>query len=84
MTDQPPERPQVDPSPVPTAFSVGTVRADDGTPVVVLQVQTPVGNAVYFLDPGIAVGVGNALRAEGKAGVSRLAVPNNGLVVPGR
>ena len=82
--DVAPEPPQVPPAPVPTAFSVGTVRADDGTLMVVLQAQTPVGMAIYFLEPGVAVQVGNALRAEGKAGVSRLAVPANGLVVPGR
>ena len=83
--DEPQAQPaQVPPAPVPTAFTVSTVRAEDGSALVVIQAQTPVGMAVYFMDAGFAVQLGNALRAEGKAGVSRLAVPANGLVVPGR
>lgn len=71
----------VAPQPVPTMFVVGTMETTDG-PRVVLQAQTPVGVAVYFLEPGAAVQVGNHLRNEGKAGVSRLTVPKSGLIVP--
>lgn len=73
----------VSPAPVRTMFVVGTMETPEG-PRVVLQAQTPVGVAVYFLEPAAAVQVGNHLRSEGKAGVSRLAVPQSRLVVPGR
>lgn len=75
----------IQPQPVPTQFTTGTLPTVDGRSWVVLQVETPVGVAMYFLEPGAAVAVGNALRNEGKKGVgSKLAVPPNGLVVPGQ
>ena len=83
--DEPTNTPQVQPTPVPTAFTTGTLRADDGRAWIVLQVETPVGIAMYFLEPAAAVQVGNALRSEGKAGLGpKLVTPANGIVVPGR
>lgn len=89
MSDQPVE-PNADAGvafgPVPTSYSiVPDVPTSDGRSMVALQMQTPVGISVYFIEPGAAVQFGNALRAAGKAGVSRLAVPRNGngLIVPG-
>jgi hypothetical protein len=73
----------VEPAPVQTAFAVATVPTPDGQALVVLRTQTPVGISMFFMDPASAVQLGNALRAEGKAGVSRLAVPPSGLIVPG-
>ncbi len=82
-----PDRPGVRPEPVPTAFGVATAATEDGRALIVLQAQTPVGLAVYFLEPGAAIQIGNALRAEGKAAaapLSKLAVPpSNGLIIPG-
>lgn len=45
MDEPQPQRPSVEPEPVPTAFSVATVRNGDGAALVVLQTQTPVGVA---------------------------------------
>ncbi len=59
----------VAPAPVPTTFGVGRVSAPDG-PLVLLQAQTPVGTAVYFLEPEAAVALARTLRAEGKAALS--------------
>lgn len=85
MDDLTPQPDGIPPGPVPTAFNVGNVPTDQGGEMVALQMQTPVGVSVYFMEPGIAVQVGNALRGAGKAGVSRLAVPPpSRLVVPGR
>lgn len=80
-----PQNLDVQPYPVPTSFTTGSVDADDGSTWVVLQIQTPAGVGMYFLSPEAAVQVGNALRAEGKKGIGpRLVTPTNSLVVPGR
>jgi hypothetical protein len=87
MADAAPADPnQVRPAPIPTSFAVVTVTSAAGDKMVLLQVQTPAGAAFYFLEPASAVQVGNALRAEGKAGLAPaplLVKPTNGLVVPG-
>lgn len=98
MTDQPQSAttPAVQPAPVPanvkvapvpTNVKVAGVRNDQGDAMVLLQLSTPAGVGYYFLDPESAVRVGNALRAEGKAGISRapkVVTPPSGLLVPGR
>jgi hypothetical protein len=90
-TDQPqPQQAITDwaPGPVPTSYSIiPDVPTSDGRSMIALQMQTPVGISVYFIEAGAAVQFGNELRAAGKAGVSRLAVPpganGHGLIVPG-
>jgi hypothetical protein len=85
MTDQPEaDQPQdVPPGPVPTAFAVVTVQNPAGESMVLLRVSTPMGAGFYFLEPETAVQVGNALRANGKAGIRpKLHTPPSGLVVP--
>lgn len=86
MTDQPAVPEDVQPGPVPTAFAVVTVQNGAGDAMVLLRVSTPMGAGFYFLEPETAVQVGNALRANGKAGLSRgpkLVTPPAGLVLPG-
>ena len=75
---------QVSPAPVPTSFNVVTATSEQGVNLVLLQVNTPAGVGVYFMEPGTAVHLGKMLRDEGKASISRLATPPSGLVVPGR
>lgn len=82
-TEPDPDEQSVQPAPVPAAFGVAAAPTTDGGSLIVLQAQTPVGTAIYFLEPAAAVQVGNALRAAGKAGLSRLATPRTGLIVPG-
>lgn len=59
---------QLGQGPVPTEISVGQAVVQ-GNPVVVLQVVTPIGVAMYFLNADAAVQVGQQLaRAGGAAG----------------
>ncbi len=75
----------VQPGPVPTAFAVVTVQNGAGESMVLLRVSTPMGAGFYFLEPETAVQVGNALRANGKAGIRpKLHTPPSGLIVPVR
>ncbi len=84
MTAQPNPPEDVAPGPVPTALAVATVANDAGDSMVLLRVSTPLGVGFYFLEPESAIQVGNALRAEGKAGIRpKLHMPPSGLVVPG-
>jgi hypothetical protein len=71
--------PMVQPQPMPTQFTVGQVRSDQGAMLVVLQVFTPGGQAVYFLDADAAIQVGQSLRLSGKAAKSDLILPGNGM-----
>ena len=87
MTDQPSPPEDIQPGPVPTGFGVVTVANGAGESMVLLRVSTPSGVAFYFLEPAVAVQVGNALRAQGKAGIPRgpqLVTPPSGLVLPGK
>lgn len=61
----------VQPSPVQTTFAVGRTAADNGQVMVVLQAQTPVGNAVFFLEASAAVELARALREDGKAALAQ-------------
>lgn len=89
MTDQPnqPAAPEdVPPGPVPTAFAVATVANGAGDSMVLLRVSTPMGAGFYFLEPEVAIQVGNVLRTTGKAGLSppsKLVTPPTGLTLPG-
>jgi hypothetical protein len=60
--------------PVPTLVTVGQCQNAQGT-MVILQMATPVGLAVYFLTPDAAIQVGQTLRQCGKASKSGLVLP---------
>lgn len=57
--------------PVPTLLTVGQCQGPQGA-MVMLQVATPAGVAVYFLNPDAAIQVGQTLRQCGKASKSGL------------
>lgn len=89
MNDQaPPEdvpTGDVPPGPVPTGFGVVTVQNGAGDSQILLRVSTPMGVGFYFLEPEVAIQVGNALQTNGKANLDRrpkLVTPSSGLVVP--
>lgn len=64
------------PSPVPTQFAVDVVPLQDGSAVVVLQVLTPTGSHVSFLDPPTARRVASLLVDHAqRAQARRLIVP---------
>lgn len=67
--------PGVAPGPLPTVFNLGQTEVGGGARMVVLQVNTPAGQAVYFLDGVSAEGLGTALIKLGS-------VTKTGLVVP--
>lgn len=70
VSDQPP---QVQPQPVPMTFTCGPLRAESGALFVVMQVSTPTGTAVYFLDEQLARRVGAMLVDASRS---------SGLIVP--
>lgn len=67
--------PQVPLGPVLTMFAVADVIAPDGKKLVALSVSTPLGTAVYFLDPDCAIQTGQNLRQFGRAAKSGLTLP---------
>jgi hypothetical protein len=69
--------PALAPQPVPTQVFVGQIRTPQGA-LVVLQVATPVGVAVYFLDPEAAIRIGQMLRQCGKASKAGIVLPSEG------
>lgn len=60
---------------VPSIFSVQQVPGPEGSPLVLLVVATPVGQACYVLDPDCAIQTGQNLREAGKASKAGLIVP---------
>ena len=70
--------PVVPPGQVPTIFAVADVVGPDGKHLVALQVSTPVGTAVYFLDPDCAIQTGQNLRQYGRAAKTGLTLPGPG------
>jgi hypothetical protein len=70
----PPTHRIIQPAPLPTVFNVG--QADvNGQNFVLLQVTTPGGQAIYFLDGNAAEDVGAALIRLGQASKAGLVVP---------
>ena len=60
-------------SPVPTAVAVGIAESiSSGGKHVVLQVSTPLGIAVYFLDAEAAESIGNEIVEQSKLARSSL------------
>jgi hypothetical protein len=75
--------PAVQVQPVPLSFTVQVMTTPTGN-LVVLVVNSPMGQNVLFLDPDAAITVGGLLRSSGKQAKSGLAVPHtSGLIVPG-
>lgn len=70
-----PSAPTVSPSPLPTVFNLGQAEVKGGERMVVLQVMTPVGQAVYFLDGASAESLGTTLIRMG-------GITKSGLVMP--
>ena len=58
---KPPKPQEVSPQPVPMSISVNGAKGPAGD-FVVLQIQTPIGIAVYFLDVETARGLGAMLK----------------------
>jgi hypothetical protein len=64
-----PEQPQmVPPQPLPTLTTIGHARAADGSILVVLQMSTPQGMSVFFLDQRAARKIGVDLQEAGSKG----------------
>jgi len=65
---------QVPPQPVPTSFRTSVIPTPGGN-LVVLEVFTPVGQSVVFIDPQTAQRLGGMIRAAGKQAATGLLVP---------
>lgn len=71
-----PQSPQaVGPSPVPLTVNVAAAQRGDGTKLIVLEVHSPTGAAVYFMPPDFAVTVAKMI-------ADNAAVARSGLIVP--
>ena len=64
----------VQPAPLPTIFNLGQAQGG-GKNFVMLQVQTPAGQAVYFIDGASAEGLGENLIRMGAAVKAGLVMP---------
>lgn len=71
---QAPQRP-VPYGPVPMSWNVSQGQSSDG-PIVVISVQTPEGDKVFFLQPAIGKQLGEALVKMSTATDSGLILPN--------
>lgn len=60
--------------PVPMSWNVSQGQSNEG-PVVVIHIQTPEGDKVFFLEPSIGKQIGEAL-------VQLSSATNNGLILP--
>lgn len=75
--------PPVTPGPTPTAFTFDGAEAADGTRYVIMNVYTPTGWTVYFLEAKVCLDLANTMRATAKEAMTRISVPRNDLIVPG-
>lgn len=62
--------------PVPMSWNVSQAQTNEGQPVVVIQVQTPEGDKVFFLQPSIGKQIGEAL-------IKLSTASDSGLILPG-
>lgn len=60
-----PRQSPITPHPVPTQFQVGAAKGPEGD-LTVLQVLTPTGFAVYFLNRNAAIDLANMLKKQAK------------------
>jgi hypothetical protein len=82
MADQPAPNGGIPIQPVPTRIGIAPTDAF-GTAMVALEVRTPTGFQVVFLDPDAADKVGKDLRSAARTSRLGLTIPTNGgLIVP--
>jgi hypothetical protein len=76
MSGPDPQQPMIAPHPVPTQFAVDVAPLEDGSQVVVLQVLSPTGTHISFLDPPTAKRLASMLADHAqRAQARRLIVP---------
>lgn len=73
QTPAAPQR-QVPYGPVPMSWNISTAQTSEST-VVVVQIATPEGDKVFFLAPGIAKQIGDAI-------IKQSSVAETGLIIP--
>lgn len=61
--------------PVPMSWNVSQAQTNEGHPVVVVQIQTPEGDKVFFIQPSIGKQIGEALIKLSTASDSGLLLP---------
>lgn len=61
--------------PVPMSWNISQGNSNEGQPIVVVHVATPEGDKVFFLAPGIAKQIGEAL-------VKQSTLAETGLIIP--
>lgn len=66
------------PAPVPLGFRIDSAPGPGGKRLVVLQVASPTGLGVYFLDPPSAMRLAGELGKAGRAAASNLVVVGKG------
>ena len=62
--------------PVPMSWNVSQAQTNEGHPVVVIQIQTPEGDKVFFIQPAIGKQIGEALIKLSTASDSGLILPS--------
>ena len=62
--------------PVPMSWNVSQAQTNEGLPVVVIQIQTPEGDKVFFIQPAIGKQIGEAL-------IKLSTASDSGLILPG-
>lgn len=65
----------IGPSPVPLEMALGET-VIDGKMAIVLQVASPIGQFVFFLDAGMARNIGKAMADLGLRAETGLVIPN--------
>lgn len=68
-----PQRP-VPYGPVPMSWNISTAQTSEST-VVVVQIATPEGDKVFFLAPGIAKQIGEAIMKQSSVAETGLILP---------
>ena len=71
----PPQPAGVMPQPVPMSVQVGQSTGPDGKPLVMLILQTPVGQGVYFFDPDGANQIAAAITDAARVAKTGLEIP---------
>lgn len=62
-------------APVPMSWNISQAKTNEGQPVVVIQIQTPEGDKVFFVQPDIGKQLGEALVRFSSAADSGLIIP---------
>lgn len=67
----------VQPTPVPMSVQMTTARGGDGQSYVLLVIQTPVGQNVFFFDPDGAENIAKGLEKSAVLARTGLEIPNS-------